>query len=535
MRASGRHRLPSWILVALLLAVAEPGLLRAEPVFNGVAVSTPVLVTGAGPFADGCEGRPLASRVYRGSVVEPMLAADPKDPQHLVAAWVQDKIATAAASGVLSAVSHDGGRTWTPTFPRFSRCAGGNAANGGDYSRASDPWLSIAPNGDVYAVALAVNSFAGPETNSAISVSKSTDGGLTWGDAVAVARGPIANGFNDKATITADPADANFVYVVWDRDFEDDQTTSGLVEAPAFFSRTADGGRTWDPPRTIYSGAGARTIGHVLVVLPSGALVDVFTRGLPAAGGKTTYDLVLVRSSDRGLTWSAPQSISDIVTAPLLDPYSTFPLQPDADLATISTVAADPTTGNLHVAWQDARFSLGRQIDIAYTTSVDGGQTWSAPVRINQTSGDLPALVPTAAVSGDGTVAISYYDLRNTSAMQTGIATDFWLASCKTNCDTGAGWGETHIAGSFDLERAPYGNGFFLGDYTGMVGAVSGFALLYVSTNPAGSPTVSDASFVTVALSASPRTGRQPAPVQWRSGQPPRGSADKAAGRRGAS
>jgi hypothetical protein len=90
-----------------------------------------------------------------------MLTADPSNPRHLVAAWIQDRIASAAASGVLAAVSEDGGATWTPSFPRFSRCAGGNAANGGDFSRAADPWLVIGSEGTVYMVALAANSFFG--------------------------------------------------------------------------------------------------------------------------------------------------------------------------------------------------------------------------------------------------------------------------------------------------------------------------------------------------------------------------------------
>ncbi len=57
---------------------------------------------------------------------------------------------------MLSAATLDGGVTWTRTTLPFSRCGGGNAANGGNYGRATDPWLTFAPNGIVYQMALGV-------------------------------------------------------------------------------------------------------------------------------------------------------------------------------------------------------------------------------------------------------------------------------------------------------------------------------------------------------------------------------------------
>jgi hypothetical protein len=140
---------------------------QAGPGTTGV--SAPVSVSNGSPFRAGCQQSDLHSRVYGGSAVESMLAADPADRQHLVAIWMQDRIATSASLGVRTALSHDAGKTWTPGAPAFSRCTGGNQANGGDYPRATDPWLTIAPNSDVYAIALALNAFAGPQTVSANS------------------------------------------------------------------------------------------------------------------------------------------------------------------------------------------------------------------------------------------------------------------------------------------------------------------------------------------------------------------------------
>jgi hypothetical protein len=493
-----RRRAPFALLAYFCILAASSSFLRQANAGESFATD-PVRVTGPSPFADGCEGRPLQSWVYRNSVVEPTLAGDPRDGRHMIAAWVQDKIATAAASGVLAAVSDDGGISWTPSTPRFSRCAGGNAQNGGDYSRASDPWLAIARNGDVFASALAVNSFAGPETASAILVAKSVDGGRSWENPVAIARDPIANGFNDKGTITADPLDPQEVYAVWDRDFEADQTQSGMVEAPAYFSRTTDGGESWEVPRAIYSAPGVSTIGHILSALPNGDLVDIFARTVHASNGQSDADIALIRSADGGRTWSDPTRVASIAGAPLRDPFSSFPIQPTEELATLPSVALDSVTGRLHVVWQDARFSDGDHIDIAYSASADGGRSWSEPVKINATENGLPAFVPTVAVMPNGTVGVLYYDLRNTVPdQQAGIATDLWLTSCGRDCGAAANWTDWHVAGSFDLRNAPYGNGYFLGDYEGLVGTSAGFDALYAKAELSPTFSVTDAYFASL-------------------------------------
>ena len=142
---------------------------------------------------------------------------DPANPTHFVGAWQQDRWSSGSASGVLTAVTFDGGATWMRTALPFSRCAGGNGANGGDYERATDPWVTFAPDGTVYQMVLAVisGSFAAGSA-SAMLVSRSTDSGRTWGPISTLIRDG-ALFFNDKNTITADATDARYAYAVWDR------------------------------------------------------------------------------------------------------------------------------------------------------------------------------------------------------------------------------------------------------------------------------------------------------------------------------
>jgi hypothetical protein len=74
----------------------------------GVAMCTPqagignsrVRVTGAGPFADGCDRVPASGTAYAGSEVEPHIAVDPRDPLHLIGAWQQDRWSDGGARGL---------------------------------------------------------------------------------------------------------------------------------------------------------------------------------------------------------------------------------------------------------------------------------------------------------------------------------------------------------------------------------------------------------------------------------------------------
>jgi hypothetical protein len=79
---------------------------------------------------------------------------------------------------MLTGISFDGGVTWEQRSVPFSRCAGGNSANGGDYQRATDPWVTFSPDGTAYQIALVTTgaSFVAGSAN-AMSVSRSADGG----------------------------------------------------------------------------------------------------------------------------------------------------------------------------------------------------------------------------------------------------------------------------------------------------------------------------------------------------------------------
>jgi hypothetical protein len=142
--------------------------------------------------------------------------------------------------------------------------------------------------------------------------------------------------------------------------------------------------------------------------------------------------------------------------------------------------------------------------EILFTSSADGGQTWTAPSIVHKLVSGLPTYTPTVAVNG-GRIAVTYYDNRNLAPGQTAnLPTDYWVSY---STDGGATFGnEQHIAGSFDQLTAPFARGFFLGDYEGLQPSGTGFAALFVKTNcdapyPASNPFCAPASSSTTATS----------------------------------
>jgi hypothetical protein len=415
----------------------------------------------ASPFAPGCDGVAATGTLYENAEVEPMVAVNPANPNNLVGVWQQDRWSDGGAHGLLAGFSFDGGRTWTRTSATFSRCAGGNVANGGDYARASDPWVTFAPGGIAYASSL---SFTGaenaPGSASAVLVSRSTDGGRTWSAPVTLIRdGPAA--FNDKDAIAADPTDARYVYATWDR--------LANNRGPSYLARTTDGGVTWEAARATYDpGVNNQTLNNQIVVLPNGTLINFFTLFNP------TPSLAVLRSTDKGVTWSAPIVIAQVQALGVKDPETGKDVR---DSATLGSIAVGPA-GVLAVVWQDARFSGGQRDGIALARSVDGGLTWTPPVRVNGDA-SVQAFSPTVTIRADGAIGVTYFDFRDNTVDPTTLPTDLWLA----RSFDGTTWRETQVSGPFDLAIAPDAEGLFLGDYHALASIGGTFVPFFVQTN----------------------------------------------------
>lgn len=464
---------------------------------------------------------PGKQALYVNSEVEPWVDVHPTNPDIVAAMWQQDRWFNGGARANVGAVSFDGGTTWSEVrFPGITQC------DGGPWDRASDPWVTFAPNGDLHIMHLVLDIETvegkpggfGPNGMAAqkIEASAFDDGAITpdeISEPILIAFEDNGEDLHDKNSMTADPFDSNFVYAVWD--FLDLPAGAAInpdrgvfggglgFKGAALFSRTTDGGQTWSKPTVLYNPGGVnQTIGNQIVVDDQGVLYDFFNEILnfrnDDGGSQFDFNLAFKRSTDRGGRWlpaGRPVRIAKIIEAPVTDPDTS---EPHRTAEVLFDVAADLNTGALYAVWQDRRFT-GRSA-IAFTMSTDGGSSWSAPVRIDKTprtgTANDQAFLPSVDVAEDGTVGVTYYDFRNNTTGG-GTSTDHWFLHCHAGCSNAANWEEEHVDGPFDARQAPFARGYFLGDYVGLDHAGNAFTPFFIKGVSPADPSSGFAARVT--------------------------------------
>jgi hypothetical protein len=463
--------------IALLMQLASAQTIQVGPV---VEISRPNAVPG------GCNTGFTAFGTFPiENATEPFVAVNPINPKNVVAAWFQGVF-----QDMIAGVSFDEGQNWQRVPIPLTVCSGG------PFLATADPWLSFAPNGDLHAVAITWNSNSASDRE--IVVSKSADGGLHWSAPLVIPGSGTVDPPADHPSVTTDPTDARFAYAIWNG-------AASPHSSAAVFTRSTDGGVTWETARAIVQTPEQTFIQFSQIfVLPNGTLVDIFEFFEQQPNKPITLtNMQLLRSNDHGQTWSAPANA--VTMTPLYRPNGeTLVVDPNTgrfvhDL-TNPSFAIDKRNGNLYAIWEDGRFSNFQYNDIAFSMSGDGGLTWSAPIRVNQTPVNIAplnrqAFLPTVAVAADGTIAVTYYDFRfNNSNPNLGLPTDtdYWLAQCHPSSTSAASdpacWAnEVRLTdASFNLEAVvpsdPQGD-IFLGDYFGLAAAGDDFVSTFTAVD----------------------------------------------------
>jgi hypothetical protein len=349
---------------------------------------------------------------------EPMVAENPRNPLNLVGG---SKLFTDPAHyrfQIGTFASFDGGCTWTDggVLPGFRPGV-----------TTSDVSIAFGQRNDVYVAVLYADGAGGGEygyRDSGIAVSASHDGGRTFGLPVFVARDPTGASFADKPWIAVDQTagpHSGSVYIVWSDD-HDGICDGGGCKQDVAFSRSTDGGKTFLPMRLVEGDAPFCTnpapgraptslrcdaaLGTVPVVEPDGTLVVVYayedllnTRTVPTR-------MLALASRDGGDTWTSPALIATVA-----DIYGIFRPQHYRN-ASLPALACDPITGQLYIAWSDKG---NGDADVLLSTSHDEGQSWTAPLRVNDDplADGANQFQPQLAVAPDGVVSVSFFDTRN--------------------------------------------------------------------------------------------------------------------------
>jgi hypothetical protein len=428
-----------------------------------------VKVSGRTGFVDSCGV--ISAAPIENSEVEPTVAVNPADSSNVVAAWQQERFDAGGALSNVVAYSRDGGSTWAETtVPGISRCTGGM------FERATDPWLSIGPDGTVYLASLVL----GGDTVGVrqLLVSRSHDGGHSWAAPVVVDQSPLS----DKETITADPFHAGRAYLTWTERVGPAATTGRI-------SVTSDGGATWSRPSVIFVAPTFR-IGNEIAALPDGTLIDSFVDRLQQ-GNETLGELVMVTSSTTGgLTWSVPQQVGTQGIPPA-----------DLEGGVVIAGASLPSNaagrdGAAYVAWGEIEAPTASRILVA--RSADGGASWSAP----QVAASMAAQAfqPAVDVMADGTVGVAWYDLRDDLPHDAALTTRTRLAHSH---DAGRTWETATTGPPFDMRRAPVRSGeYFPGDYRETAAFPDGFGTVWTAAPPLATDGPADVFFARATVGA---------------------------------
>src|SRR5947209_15662433 len=214
----------------------------------------------------------------------------------VVSAFQVGRFFDGGASNIGWATSTNGGETWTHGFLPSSTVF---ATPAGIYPRASDPSVAYDAKHKVWIISwLGIkNPATGPVD---VLVSRSTDGGLTFGAPVVV---NASGDFNDKNWSVCDDSASSPFFGNCYTEFDDFSKINRVQ-----MSTSTDGGKTWGPALTTPDKA--CVIGGQPLVQPNGTVIVPIDDCFETA-------LLSFRSTDGGKSWSrtvlAAQTLSSLV------------------------------------------------------------------------------------------------------------------------------------------------------------------------------------------------------------------------------
>ena len=317
----------------------------------------------------------------------------------------------------------------------------------------SDPAFAFTSDGTAWAATLGIGANGSPIE---CQVYKSTDHGASWSFVSTVSTGNS----NDKELMWIDPHPGSSfrdnIYLAWD-------VPGGGMR----FVRSTDKGATWSSVTTLSSDV---AIGCHLTTGPDGALYVAWP-------DLDSRELRFRKSTDGGATFADAR-----VIATTKDSYEvSIPAMCERKVLIYLSIGVDrsngPHRGTVYASWTDrdgttedpgcSDTTSAANSNIYFSSSTDGGNTWSAPKIIHDNPASTDQFNQWMDVDpDDGSLHVIYYNTKDdTGRHKTHL---YYIAST----DGGATWvDETRISTAQTDETVsgadPFGNQY--GDYNGLV------------------------------------------------------------------
>lgn len=385
---------------------------------------------------------------------EEVIAIDPNNHSNLVG-MITDYSLPGGLGTTRYAVSTNGGAGWTDTFVPIS---GGSAttADGAIWPDNRDPSLGIDKLGNVFLSGIYAQApGSGPHPGSGVYVCAGTLPSVTL--TASVCRPVFTNTSSndtfdeDKDSLAVDNSSASSsgnVYVTWIH--FTGCSSSGCTMKYIVVSRSADHGVTWSAPMQLTSGT-TDVQWPQMTVGSDGTVYASFEVSL----GNGQAQHMLSMSTDGGQTFSPAAAIT--------------PSYADVTFSTSYRKNSGPTivvspVGGAEYVYDIYAQQNGTGSDIVVTRSLQpkGAGGFTTPISVNDSTAGQ-RIFPSAAVDNSGTLHMSWFDTRNASGTaQYDIYATYSLDQAAT------------FAPNARVTPALISAGTFIGDYAGMVAEPSG-------------------------------------------------------------
>jgi len=422
----------------------------------GLSAAAPALAAPSGPPAVLHVGQIGRQNVApRGNcepdtLVEPDIAVSPFNTKIEVAVAHDCRFASGGAVDIFYAWTHDGGATW-----HQGRLPGLTKAVGGTYDRASDPVVAFGADGSVYISSLVFD----VTCPTGVAVSRSTDGGATFGMPVLAQHSNTCAVSDDKNWLVTDnqPNSPFFgrLYQFWTEFL----SNSG---SPQVVRWSDDNGQHWSSTHLLASPTQFAQNSQAFVQ-PNGAITDTYLFSGHALGDSIHQGFILRNgtnansgtaivaqtSFDGGTHWTTPVVVAGNIGG-----------GPAGIRCCLPIMNGDHVTGRMFQVWNANGPGVLDAVEIS--SSADGGQHWSSPVQV--TPGNAPNIqyINAAVATAAGRVFVSYgrRDLTNPNVIQQELT---W------SDNGGATFAPPIVLGPpSNLRYAAVAGGKFPGDYTGL-------------------------------------------------------------------